>query len=102
MDGRDIGTTVFPDAELKIFMTARPEVRAKRRFDELNDKGFMVTMDEVRRNIEERDHTDTHRAESPLRRADDAFVLDNSDLTQEEQLAIALDLVRQRLVGSPA
>ncbi len=102
MDGRDIGTTVFPNAELKIFMTARPEVRAKRRFDELNEKGFMVTMDEVSKNIEDRDHTDTHRAESPLRKAEDAIVLDNSDLNQEEQLAIALDLVRQRSVQSPA
>ena len=102
MDGRDIGTTVFPNAEMKIFMTARPEVRAKRRFDELNEKGFMVTMDEVSKNIEDRDHTDTHRAESPLRKAEDAIVLDNSDLNQEEQLAIALDLVRQRSVQSPA
>ena len=102
MDGRDIGTTVFPNAELKIFMTARPEVRAKRRFDELNEKGFMVTTDEVSKNIEDRDHTDTHRAESPLRKAEDAIVLNNSDLNQEEQLAIALDLVRQRSVQSPA
>lgn len=102
MDGRDIGTTVFPAAELKIFMTARPEVRAKRRFDELNDKGFMVTMDEVRRNIEDRDYTDTHRAESPLRQADDAVVLDNSDLNQQEQLIIALDLVNQRSFESTA
>ncbi|MBP7270484.1 MAG: (d)CMP kinase, partial [Bacteroidia bacterium] len=78
-----------------------PEVRAKRRFDELNEKGFMVTMDEVSKNIEVRDHTDTHRAESPLRKADDAIVLDNSDLNQEEQLAIALDLVRKRSVQSP-
>lgn len=96
MDGRDIGTTVFPDAELKIFMTARPEVRAKRRFDELNDKGFMVTMDEVHRNIRERDHTDTHRAESPLRQSLDAVVLDNSELDQQQQLDFALQLVRQQ------
>jgi len=95
MDGRDIGTTVFPDAELKIFMTARPEVRAKRRFDELNDKGFMVNMDEVHRNIRERDHTDTHRKESPLRMSEDAVVLDNSALDQRQQLEFALDLVRQ-------
>lgn len=94
MDGRDIGTTVFPDAELKIFMTARPEVRAKRRFDELNNKGFMVSMDEVIRNIQERDHTDTHRKESPLRQAEDAVILDNSDLDQDQQLAFALQLAR--------
>lgn len=94
MDGRDIGTKVFPDAELKIFMIARKEVRAKRRFDELNTKGFMVTMDEVIDNIEKRDHTDTHRAESPLRQADDAVVLDNSELTEQEQLEFALSLIR--------
>lgn len=94
MDGRDIGTTVFPDAELKLFMVARPEVRAKRRFDELNEKGFMVTMDEVHRNIRERDHTDTHRQESPLRQAEDAVILDNSELDQQQQLEFALDLVR--------
>ena len=93
MDGRDIGTMVFPHAELKIFMTARPEIRAKRRFDELNSKGFMVTMDEVFKNIEDRDYTDTHRAESPLRKAEDAIVLDNSDLTEEEQLVFAMNLV---------
>lgn len=100
MDGRDIGTTVFPNAELKIFMTAKKEVRAKRRFDELGEKGFMVTMDEVQRNISERDHTDTHRKESPLRQADDAIVLDNSSLNQQEQLAWALiqvDLVQQSI-----
>ncbi|MFM7218045.1 MAG: (d)CMP kinase [Bacteroidota bacterium] len=100
MDGRDIGTTVFPSAELKIFMTARSEVRAKRRFDELNTKGFMVTMDEVIRNIADRDHKDTNRKESPLRQAEDAIVLDNSSLTEEEQLAQALDLVLQTGVKS--
>jgi CMP/dCMP kinase len=94
MDGRDIGTKVFPDAELKIFMTARNDVRAKRRFDELNSKGFMVTMDEVIENIEKRDYTDTHRAESPLRQADDAIVLDNSDMTEAEQFEFAMALVR--------
>lgn len=95
MDGRDIGTTVFPHAELKIFMTARKEVRAKRRFDELNEKGFMVTMDEVIRNIAERDHTDTSRKESPLRQSEDAVILDNSNLNQQEQLDFALNLVDQ-------
>jgi cytidylate kinase len=95
MDGRDIGTMVFPDAELKIFMTAKKEVRAKRRFEELNHKGFMVTMDEVVKNIEDRDFTDTHRSESPLRKADDAIVLDNSDLTEEQQLDFAMRLVEE-------
>ena len=97
MDGRDICTSVFPDAELKFFMTARKEIRAKRRFDELNRKGFMVTIDEVMKNIEERDYTDTHRSESPLRKADDAIVLDNSDLTEKEQLEFAMNLVRNVL-----
>jgi len=95
MDGRDIGTKVFPDAELKIFMTAKKEVRAKRRFDELNQKGFMVTMDEVLKNIEDRDHTDTHRSESPLRRAEDAIILDNSDLSEQEQFEFAMKLVNE-------
>ena len=97
MDGRDIGTRVFPDAEIKIFMTARKEVRAKRRFDELNSKGFMVTMDEVTRNIEERDHTDTHRSESPLRKAQDAIELDNSEMSEQEQLQFALSLIYSRV-----
>lgn len=99
MDGRDIGTTVFPDAELKIFMTARPEIRAKRRFDELSEKGFMVTMDEVHKNIESRDFADTHRKESPLRQAEDALLLDNSDLSESEQLLFAImqvDLIQQK------
>ncbi len=95
MDGRDIGTQVFPHAELKIFMTARKEVRAKRRFDELNQKGFMVTFDEVMKNIEDRDHTDTNRSESPLRKADDAIILDNSDISEEQQLDFAMSLVRK-------
>ena len=94
MDGRDIGTSVFPEAELKIFMTAKKEIRAKRRFDELNQKGFMVTIDEVVKNIEDRDYTDTHRSESPLRKADDAIVLDNSDLTEQEQLVFSMELVK--------
>jgi CMP/dCMP kinase len=86
MDGRDIGTVVFPGAELKIFMTASPEIRAKRRFDELKAKGQVISMDEVMRNITERDHYDQNRQESPLRKADDAIVLDNSNLTLEGQL----------------
>ena len=95
MDGRDIGTTVFPSAELKIFMTARNDVRAKRRFDELTAKGYTVTMEDVYRNIESRDYQDTHRAESPLRQAEDAIVLDNSELNEKEQMAIALEWVNQ-------
>ena len=95
MDGRDIGTRVFQDAELKIFMTAVNTIRAKRRFDELSTKGFMVTMDEVAKNIEDRDYTDTHRSESPLRQAEDALVLDNSNMNQEEQLEFSLEQLRK-------
>lgn len=102
MDGRDIGTKVFPHAELKIFMTARDEVRAKRRFDELNNKGFMVTFDEVMKNIRDRDYTDTHRSESPLRQAEDAIILDNSDLTEQDQFEFALELVKKQNVQIPA
>ncbi len=95
MDGRDIGTRVFPYAELKIFMTANNKIRAKRRFDELTAKGFMVTMDEVYRNIEARDHADTTRAESPLRQAPDAILLDNSNLNEEQQLEFALSMLEK-------
>ena len=98
MDGRDIGTQVFPHAELKIFMTAKNETRAKRRFDEFSQKGFMVTMDEVIRNIEERDYTDTHRSESPLRKADDAIILDNSSISEQQQLDFAMNLIHE-IVG---
>jgi cytidylate kinase len=97
MDGRDIGTTVFPAAALKIFMTARKEIRARRRYDELTAKGYSVTMEDVYRNIESRDYQDTHRVESPLRQAEDAIVLDNSDLNEKEQMAIALEWVNQAL-----
>jgi len=93
MDGRDIGTVVFPDAELKIFMTADPEIRAQRRFAELSLKGVPVTMEEVRENISGRDHMDQTRKESPLRKAEDAIVLDNSNLTPSEQLQWALEKV---------
>ena len=85
MDGRDIGTVVFPEAELKIFMTAKPDVRAKRRYDELTAKGEKVSYDEIKANIIERDRYDETRDESPLRKADDAIVLDNSFMTREEQ-----------------
>ena len=86
MDGRDIGTVVFPDAELKIFMTASPEIRAQRRFDELKEKGLTVDFDEILKNVKERDLIDSTREVSPLRKAEDALVLDNSYLTREQQL----------------
>lgn len=86
MDGRDIGTTVFPDAEVKIFMTASDEVRAKRRYDEMKAKGQDPTMEEVMKNLRERDYIDSHRDVSPLSRAADAFVLDNSDMNLHEEL----------------
>lgn len=85
MDGRDIGTVVFPDAELKIFVTASAEIRAQRRFKELQAKGMPADFDDILKNVEERDYIDSHRATSPLRQADDALVLDNSHLTIEEQ-----------------
>jgi CMP/dCMP kinase len=93
MDGRDIGTVVFPDAELKIFMTASAATRAQRRFDELQQKGDSVTYEEVLKNVEERDYIDTHRDDSPLVMADDAVEIDNSHLTREEQFEAVLDLV---------
>jgi len=97
MDGRDIGTTVFPDAALKIFMTADKDIRVKRRFKELYDKNPNVTMEEVRANLEMRDYIDSHREISPLRKAEDALELDNSHLTIKEQLEIAQKWVHERL-----
>lgn len=97
MDGRDIGTTVFPNAELKIFMTADQEVRVQRRFLELQGSNPQITLDEVRDNLAQRDYIDSHREVSPLRKADDALVLDNSNLTPEEQLKIALDWAQQKI-----
>ena len=85
MDGRDIGTTVFPDAELKIFLTASPEIRAQRRYDELKAKGQEASFDEILENVKERDYLDQHREVSPLVQAEDAILLDNSHLTIEEQ-----------------
>lgn len=85
MDGRDIGTVVFPDAELKIFVTASAEVRAQRRYDELQAKGMPACYDDILKNVQERDYIDSHRAVSPLRKADDAIVLDNSNMTIAEQ-----------------
>ena len=86
MDGRDIGTAVFPDAQVKLFVTADPDVRAQRRFDELKAKGENPVFEEVKKNLEERDYIDSHRETNPLRRADDAFVMDNSDMTLHEEI----------------
>lgn len=97
MDGRDIGTTVFPDAELKIFVTADPAVRVERRFKELYEKNPSITIEEVKRNLEMRDYVDSNREFSPLRQAPDAVILDNTDLTREEQLAIALKWAREKM-----
>jgi cytidylate kinase len=93
MDGRDIGTVVFPDAELKVFMTASAATRAQRRYDELLQKGDSVTYEEVLKNVEERDYIDTHREDSPLVMASDAVEIDNSYLNREEQFEVVLDLV---------
>lgn len=98
MDGRDIGTAVFPDAELKIFVTASASVRAQRRYDELQAKGMPASYEEILKNVEERDYIDSHRALNPLRQADDALVLDNSQLTREEQSAWLLQQY-QRVVA---
>jgi CMP/dCMP kinase len=97
MDGRDIGTVVFPKAELKIFMTADEAVRVERRFKELFAKNPNVTLEEVKNNLEMRDYIDSHREVSPLRKADDAIVLDNSNLTMKQQLEIAQKWVKERL-----
>ena len=96
MDGRDIGTVIFPEAELKIFVTASAEVRARRRFDELTAKGQQVDFDEILRNVQERDYIDSHRAVAPLRQAPDALLLDNSSLTIAEQKAWLLARFEER------
>jgi cytidylate kinase len=98
MDGRDIGTVVFPKAELKIFMTADNAIRVERRFKELYDKNPNITLEEVKTNLEMRDYIDSHREISPLRKADDAIVLDNSHLTIKQQLDIALKWAREKLI----
>lgn len=100
MDGRDIGTVVFPDAELKIFMTASVDVRARRRYDELKGKGVDVDFEEIRNNIITRDITDENRDISPLRRADDAIVLDNTRMTVKEQMDWILRIIETKLNGS--
>lgn len=97
MDGRDIGTVVFPDAELKFFVTASPEIRAKRRFDELMAKGEVVSFDEILKNVQERDFLDSTREVSPLKKANDALLLDNSNMTREEQLDWVIAKVEERL-----
>lgn len=96
MDGRDIGTVVFPEAELKIFMTAEPDIRVLRRYDELVVSNPNITIEEVRHNLELRDYIDSNREESPLRKANDAITLDNSSLTREEQLEKVLEWVKDR------
>jgi CMP/dCMP kinase len=102
MDGRDIGTVVFPGAELKIFMTASPEIRAQRRYDELTAKGLKVNFEEIKTNIISRDRIDENREISPLRKADDAIILDNSYLTREQQLQWFLDRVNKILSENPS
>lgn len=99
MDGRDIGTVVFPNAELKLFLTASPEVRAERRFKELLAKGEEPIFEDVLRDTNDRDYRDTHRAESPLRQADDAVVVDNSNMTREEQMEYIIGVFKGRSQG---
>ncbi len=93
MDGRDIGTVVFPDADVKIFMTASADIRAQRRYDELTAKGSKVSFDEIKKNIEERDFIDQNREIAPLKQADNAILIDNSNLTREEQLNKILEII---------
>lgn len=95
MDGRDIGSVVFPDADVKFFMTASPVVRAQRRYKELTDKGVEVSYEEVEANVLKRDYIDAHREESPLKQTDDAIVVDNSDMTVEDEVAFMIEKIRQ-------
>lgn len=97
MDGRDIGTVVFPDAELKVFVTASAEIRAQRRFDELKGKGVEANFDEILNNVQQRDYIDSHREVSPLRKADDAIELDNGELTIAQQLQWLVERFEERL-----
>jgi len=97
MDGRDIGTVVFPDAELKVFVTASAEVRAQRRYDELKEKGMPADFNDILKNVQERDYIDSHREVSPLRKAPDAIELDNSHMTIAEQSAWLMELVKQKI-----
>jgi cytidylate kinase len=100
MDGRDIGTVVFPDADIKIFMTASVDVRVKRRFEELKEKGITVDFEEIKRNIIARDIADENRDISPLRRADDAIILDNTRMTVKEQLLWVTKIIEKKSDGS--
>lgn len=97
MDGRDIGTVVFPNAELKLFLTAAPEVRAQRRYDELCAKGENPSFEAVLADVNDRDYRDSHRKESPLRQAEDAIVVDNSQMTREEQMKVIMDIFRRKV-----
>ena len=97
MDGRDIGTTVFPEAELKVFVTASAEVRAQRRYDELKEKGMPADFNDILKNVQERDYLDSHREVSPLRKAPDAIELDNSHMTIAEQSAWLMEQVKQKI-----
>jgi cytidylate kinase len=99
MDGRDIGTVVFPDADLKIFMTASVDIRSKRRFDELKSKNIEIDFDEVRKNIVARDIADENRDISPLRRAEDAIILDNSRMTVAEQMEWVMKIIKDKIDG---
>lgn len=99
MDGRDIGTVVFPNADLKIFMTASPEIRAQRRYDELLKRGDSISYEEVLENVTERDHIDSTRKDSPLRQAEDAIVIDNSETNLEDQFHMLLQLAKDRIAG---
>jgi cytidylate kinase len=100
MDGRDIGTVVFPDAELKLFVTSDTDIRAKRRYNELRGKGEKVSLEDVKANLEKRDYIDSHRKESPLAQAEDAVIIDTSHLTREEQTDVAYELVMGRVGNS--
>ncbi|MBI3133222.1 MAG: (d)CMP kinase [Bacteroidetes bacterium] len=97
MDGRDIGTVVFPNAEVKLFMTASNDIRAQRRIIELHDKGEQITLDDVKKSLAQRDYQDMHREISPLQKAVDAIEIDNSELTRDEQLKLALSIIHQRI-----
>jgi len=97
MDGRDIGSVVFPNADVKFFMTASPDVRARRRYDELMGKGQQVSYEEVEENVKKRDYLDTHRAVSPLKKTEDAILIDNSEMTVEEEIELMLQKIKEKV-----
>ena len=99
MDGRDIGTVVFPDAELKLFLTASLEERSKRRYKELLAKGTEIDLAKVKRNLEDRDYIDSNRLDSPLKQAADAILIDNTEMTEQEQLDFVLAMVKEKIPG---